>query len=383
MSVSTNSLAQIADTCVACGLCVPRCPTYRKTGSEADSPRGRIALIKGVLDENIPANPRFIEHIDLCLTCRACERICPNNVRFGELIDGTRARIEPLRPLFSRLLARSARALIARPRSLQSLAVLGALVRALRIPLPARTRAWLASVSWPHRFEEWYPAQGETRGEVALFIGCVARIFDVATLTSTIFVLNSLGYGVRIPRSQTCCGALARRGGDSDQARKLVERNLAAFEKADFVVTTATGCGLTLAEYGDDYGARTFSAKVVDIGEFIANHWNGPSVTPLPAAIAVHKPCTSRHSTKDMLEKIPAALVKPLPGNDQCCGAAGAYFLTQPAMANALRQEKVDAFNQSGAQILATSNIGCALHFKAAGINAAHPVTLLAKQMGF
>ncbi|MGH8771470.1 MAG: (Fe-S)-binding protein [Burkholderiales bacterium] len=388
-SLSNDSLSRIADACVACGLCVPRCPTYRKTGSEADSPRGRIALIQGVLDSRIPPNPRFIEHMDLCLTCRVCERVCPNQVRFGELIDGMRERIEKLRPGAERFWSRAARALIARPRLLQSLAPLAALARAINLhgllPRSKRreTEAWLSTVPWLSRFEEWYPPRGNARGEVALFLGCVARLFDVETLRSTIFVLNKLGYAVRIPKSQTCCGALARHGGDLAQAKKLAMRNAKAFEKVDVVVASATGCGLALVEYGQDHGAHEFSSKVADISAFLARQWQRQTIAPLRAMIAVHEPCTARNSANSLLERIPGVVTKPLQGNDQCCGAAGTYFLTQPSMANALRQDKVKALEKLGAQILVTSNVGCALHFKAAGISVLHPVTLLARQMGY
>ncbi len=391
LSVNSTTLSQIADTCVACGLCVPHCPTYRKTGSEADSPRGRIQLIKGVVDERIPANRRFIEHIDLCLTCRVCERICPNEVRFGDLIDGMREQVKTLRPWRERLLSQAAGALIARPRLLQRMAPLLALGRAIGLQrlLPSSKRceaeAWLSRVPWHSRFQEWYPASGEARGEVALFLGCVARLFDSETLRSTIFVLNHLGYGVRIPKTQTCCGALARHAGDLKQVRKLAERNLKAFENADVIVAAASGCGLALAEYSRDYTAREFSSKIADISGFVASRWQRQTVAPLSATIAVHEPCTERASnaTYRVLENVPGAVIKPMPRNDQCCGAAGTYFLTQPKMANALKQDKVDAFAQSSAQILLTSNMGCALHFKAAGINTMHPMTLLARQMGY
>lgn len=377
---------QLADQCVACGLCVPRCPTYRKTGSEADSPRGRIALIKGVHEARIPANPRFIEHIDLCLMCRTCEYVCPNHVQFGELMDGARERVRSLRPTFKRLLSRIAGACIARPKLLQALSPLAAPARAVGshglFPKSRRreAKAWLASARY-FRFREHYPAQGERRGEVALFLGCVARVFDSTTLRSAIFVLNRQGYDVRVPKTQTCCGALARHSGDPARAAKLAERNAAAFPNASVVITTASGCGLALSEYGRDYGRHEFSARIVDVCDFVARHWRQQELTPLPAKIAVHRPCTMRNRSDRILEKIPGVTLEPLPANDQCCGAAGAYFLTQPKMANALRQDKADAFAESGGEILASANFGCALHMSAAGIDTLHPITLLKRQM--
>jgi len=386
MAESALKLRRLADQCVACGLCVPGCPTYRKTGSEADSPRGRIALIKGVLEARIPANPRFIEHIDLCLVCRACERVCPNHVRFGELMDGAREHVHGLRPALARFFSRISGTLVARPKLLQSLAPFAALARAAKLHLlfpkskRGEVKVWLASAHARSRFRERYPAYGERRGEVALFLGCVARVFDLATLRSAILVLNRQGYDVRVPKSQTCCGALARHAGDLSAAAKLAQRNVEAFQDASIVITTASGCEVALSEYGRDYGAHEFCGKIVDVCDLVARGWRQEKLTPLETTIAVHRPCTMRGRSDRILEKIPGVVIRALPGNDQCCGAAGTYFLTQPKMANALREDKINAIAESGVELVATANFGCALHMKAAGINTLHPITLLARQ---
>lgn len=339
--------------------------------------------MKGVLDEQIPANERFIEHIDLCLTCRTCERVCPNHVRFGELVGGMRERIAPLRPPLARWLGKAARALLVRPWVLEMLAPLVAICRASGVGrvLPKTLTTWLASAAWRPRFRAFYPARGQARGKVALFLGCVARVFDNETLHSAIFVLNRLGYDVSMPRSQTCCGALSRQAGDLDEANKLAQRNVKAFANVEAIVTTASGCGLALREYGEDYGEHAFSAKAIDISDFLAKLPELDGIGRFAARVAIHEPCSARQSAsvRQLLNRIPGMTAAPLGGNDQCCGAAGMYFLTQPAIAESLRQDKAQAFVESGAQILVTSNIGCALHLKAAGIDAVHPVTLLAR----
>lgn len=384
MTPSSISLIQLTDACVACGLCVPHCPSYQKLGTEADSPRGRIALMRGVLDARIPANERFIEHIDRCLTCRACERACPNHVHFGELITGMRAQIAPLRPRLVRWFESAARAILVRPRVLETLAPFVALCRASRAGrfLPQALATWLSRATSKADFRAFYPAHGKARGEVALFLGCVARVFDNETLRSAIFVLNRMGYGVTVPESQTCCGALSRQAGDLTQANKLARRNVRAFASTDTVVTTASGCGLALAEYGEDYGEHAFSRRVIDISDFLANLPGTERLASPNVKIAVHEPCTQAraNSAMQLLNKIAGVETVRLAGNDQCCGAAGAYFLTQRKIAEALRDDKVSAFAESGANLLVTSNVGCALHLHAGGVEAIHPVTFIARQ---
>jgi len=410
------ALLEDADRCVACGLCLPHCPTYRKTLSEADSPRGRIQLIKGVLEARIPLNERFIEHIDLCLTCRACENVCPNSVAYGELVDGVRVAIEAARQRtwLERLLRKFAfQGLLAKPSRMEKLAPF------LRLYQRSGLQRWvrrlgllrwsgleeierqLPPVTRGFNWRETYPATGAARGEVALFLGCVARITDSSTLKAAIFILNRLGYTVRVPKKQTCCGALHLHSGESRAARQLAAQNLEAFALPNLaaVISTASGCGVMLAEYHQTLGkeAEPIAAKVADLSAFLerAEGWNDVNMQPLQEKIAVHDPCTLRNVMRNekepysLLQRIPQAQVEALAGNDQCCGAAGTYFLSQPQMAGLLRNDKIRALQESGANWLATSNVGCAMHLvegvRASGlaVKIVHPVTLLARQMGF
>jgi glycolate oxidase iron-sulfur subunit len=227
----------------------------------------------------------------------------------------------------------------------------------------------------------------------------VAQLADGETLSATIFVLNRLGYTVHVPPAQTCCGALHRHGGEPGLADTLALRNIAAFEGVSVVIATASGCGAALAEYPLDTGleAQGFSHRVTDVSTFLGReeHWSGVEVAPLAATIVVHDPCTLRNVLRAapavyaLLKRIPEAVVEPLAGNDQCCGAAGAYHLQQPQMAALLQDDKIEAIKRSGARILATPNVGCAL-WLAQGLRArgvelqvSHPVTILARQMGY
>lgn len=405
MNVSTPQskiaiqLADAAARCVSCGLCLPHCPTYRKTLNEADSPRGRIALMQGVLEGRIPANERFHAHIDLCLACRACENVCPNKVEYGRLVNGVRGIAEKSRRggMWRRLGRRVLMdGVVTRPTVLR---LVGGALRAWQAMASGLTGFGLAQfksrlppLAPQPIWKAVYLATGKLRGEVGLFLGCVARVTDVETLSASILVLNRLGYTVRVPPLQGCCGAMHASLGEPDRVRAFEDRNLLAFANADLeaVISTASGCGTALKSY-----PQNFAASVRDISEFLdgAAGWEEAEIAPLTETVAVHEPCLMRNvlhcqdKPYDLLRRIPGVNLVPLAGNDQCCGAAGTYFLTQPAMAASLLADKIEALKASGARILVTSNIGCAMHLAAAlkaegiEIEVVHPVTLLARQM--
>lgn len=398
-----------AARCVACGLCVPHCPTYRKTLNEADSPRGRIVLMQGVLEHSIPPNERFLTHIDSCLACRACENVCPNNVAYGRLIAGVRGLAEKSRrrSLWQGWLRHAlVDGVATKPAVLRLLGGALRLGQAAGLRVLARNSVWLKRFAWGRiagrlprlkpqpAWQAVYPATGRGRGEVGLFLGCVARAMDNETLAAAIFVLNRLGYTVHVPPRQACCGALHASLGEPEKSRRFEQRNLRAFSglKLEAVIVTASGCGAALKEY-----PQVFSDKVKDISEFLAtaDGWGSIEIAPLAQRVALHEPCLMRNvlhcqdKPYTLLRRIPGATVSPLAGNDQCCGGAGAYFMTQPGMAAALLADKMEAVGASGAKFIATSNVGCAIHL-AAGLSDAgmrievlHPVTLIARQMGF
>jgi glycolate oxidase iron-sulfur subunit len=392
MMLTTQEIIAEADRCVACGLCLPHCPTYHKTGSEADSPRGRIQLMSAVAREILPANARFRQHIDLCLSCRNCESACPNGVKYGALIDTARSTVAK-KPSFTDKLAnhfiqhpaqmRLAGSALRYSQTLGLTRLAAKLVPKLKPPI-----ALLPSLPKPQTWRETYPTTQSKQGEVSLFLGCISNTFDTQTLLSSVFVLNRLGFDVHIPSAQACCGGLARQQGNAPLAADYINANNAAFDNKRVVITVASGCGAGLQDYSN--------LQIQDISAFLLKcHWDGVELQALSSEIVVHEPCTLRNVQKthgavlELLKKIPQAKISNLAGNTQCCGGAGAYMLTQSDMAGQLLSDKIVAVQKTSATILATSNIGCALHI-AAGLRAQnmavevlHPVTIIAKQMGF
>ena len=427
---STDLIRDEANRCVSCGLCLPHCPTYRLLKSEADSPRGRIAIMNGVASGRLPLNSRFVLHMDRCLTCRACESACPNDVAYGQLIDHARNMIalsdsgqinKKIVRQKSKMRVILEKQLISKPvcfdrlrgilyffqksgllQWLYKINVLGKskLVECavklplVKLPYSALTKGQKSThKSW----QAVYPALGKEYGEVGLFLGCVARLTDVVTLNSSIFVLNRLGYTVHVPSSQTCCGALHQHSGDIETAVALRQQNESAFAGLNTIISTVSGCGVQLAEGHNDTSIKTKDLSVIDVSKFlvIANGWEGVEILPLPQKIAVHDPCTLRNGLRDeaypyqLISRIPGVQVVPLPGNDQCCGAAGTYFMDQPKLASRLLDAKIAAVMDSEVRYLVTSNVGCSMHIanglfdKMEGVEVLHPVTLLARQMGF
>lgn len=389
MTLSVKELIVEADRCVACGLCLPHCPTYRKTGSEADSPRGRIQLMRAVAQDILPNNDRFKAHIDLCLSCRSCESACPNNVNYGALADTSRALFVQKKSIWlsiakpfirHRYLSR----LLTWPLWLLQQCKLNALLQRI---IPAAKM--LPAIAKPVAWQTLYPAAVSKKGEVSLFLGCTSSALDSQTLRASVYVLNQLGFDVHVPPQQTCCGSIARQMGDTDEATQLVAQNQSSFSQNMPILSTASGCGAGLHDYLPQH-------QVQDISAFLLScDWSNASIQPRKERIYVQDPCTLRNVQKShqtvysLLKKIPQAEILPLAGNGQCCGGAGAYVLTQSAMANTLRDDKLNAIKASNVVTLATSNIGCSLHIanglreQNLSVSVLHPIQILAQQMGY
>lgn len=389
MTLSVKELIVEAERCVACGLCLPHCPTYRKTGSEADSPRGRIQLMRAVAQEILPNNDRFKEHIDLCLSCRSCESACPNSVNYGALVDTTRS-LYVKKPSLALNLAkpfirsRSLARLITWPLWLIQQLKLKPLLQAVL----SQTKI-LPVIEKPVNWKTIYPATAKHKGAVSLFLGCASSALDSQTLNASIHVLNQLGFDVHVPAKQTCCGSIARQAGDGEEARRLINTNSASFDNGLPILTSASGCGAGLKDYLPAH-------KVQDISAFLmACDWSYTKVAPIEQLIFVQDPCTLRNVFKSqqavysLLKMIPDVDIQALPGNSQCCGGAGAYAINQPEMAAVLLDDKLNAIVSSEATILATSNIGCSLHIasglreKNLTVSVMHPIQIIAGQMGF
>lgn len=345
--------------------------------------------MRGVMKADIPLNSCFSRHIDLCLDCRACERVCPNHVAYDAILRSMRKPVESARKkdFLRRKLERISLSLVAHPRHLGKMRLAASGARKF---IPENSRLGQLNRLLPDSLyaapdRSVYPAQGAVIGHVGLFLGCVARLTDALTLNATIHVLNKLGYTVQVPQGQTCCGALHARFGEDASA--LAENNRQAFSGLDVILGTSSAC---TAELCGDPG---FSGRVIDISRFLdgSTGWERVEIAPLKKKIVVHDPCSLRNVLKDqdypyrLLQRIPGAQVVPLGGNDQCCGSAGSYFLTQPEMANALLDDKMKELAEAGADMVATSNVGCAMSLRTRlqGTGVLHPVVILAHQMGF
>jgi len=396
--VNTEQLLSEADRCVKCGLCLPHCPTYRLTRDEGDSPRGRIALIQAQFSGRLEG-PRLTRHLERCLGCRACEAACPSGVRYGMLIDSARS----LKPGASRigrlalLKAVSNLHLVKWNHWLVRLYQRSGLRRLMRLTGGRGVRRLddlLPVLPAPAVWKSIYPARGHSRGRVGLFIGCISRVTDRNALDAAIRVFNMMGIDVVIPATQVCCGALHRHNGDPRTAANLAETNRQAFggQPLDAIVYLASGCGIQLADYQHLGGALT--APVQEICHYLRSLGltDGVVFSPSGQRVSLHTPCSLRYPLKggdaarELLQLIPEIKLQILPDSG-CCGAAGSYLLTQPEMADSLRQSTLGEVAAEKADILLTSNTGCAMHL-AAGLRQAgaatevlHPIELIARQL--
>ena len=395
------------DACVHCGFCLQACPTYLTLEDENDSPRGRIVLMRSLLEGTLtPANESVETHIARCLGCRACETVCPSGVPYGHLLEATRATLARHRPIPR--LARVILAVFSR-RSLLSLAMFGGRVmRAtglarLMSRLPGRVgfaMAMLASTSRRSSERDGrYAARGNgIRGNVALLTGCVmdGLLADTNAATERTLLVND--YLVTRPDGQVCCGALHAHAGDDEGARELARAKIAAFEKAgcDFICVNAAGCGAMMKEYGqllaDDpqwaERAAAISANVRDVSELLsaAGPKRGGSV---PVRVAYDAPCHLIHAQRisspplDVLRAIPDLELVPLAESDVCCGAAGIYNLIEPETSNVVLDRKLQNIEKANADVIASGNPGCMMQMGAGLVRSGsrtstvHPVELL------
>ena len=386
-------------SCVHCGLCLPSCPTYRMTGRERSSPRGRIWLMKSVNEGNLDLlDPVFEEEMSLCLNCRACEAVCPSGVKYGEILEASRAQIESHRQATPR--ARLIRA-FAFNLIFSDIRRFRALSRGLRLYQRTGLRSLVqrsgilrflkledAEQMMPQLSERFVvgngttiPAQGEWRGRVALFAGCVMSTAYADVHRATARVLARNGFDVSMIAGQQCCGALHVHAGQSEGGRRLARKNIEAFENPyiDAIIINAAGCGAALKEYShllkDDpaYAARAaaFSGKVKDAIEFLADHGLSAQPGPLPMTVTYQEPCHLAHAqriTKQpraLLNSIPELKVIEMPESSLCCGSAGIYNLLQPDMASALLNRKIENALTTGATTIVSANPGCMLQLSA------------------
>ncbi|MGH9246649.1 MAG: (Fe-S)-binding protein [Acidimicrobiales bacterium] len=375
--------------CVSCGLCLPHCPTYRVSGDEALSPRGRIAAMRQIHWEGLDPDEAFVHSIETCVVCRGCETACPSGVKFGPLMEGTRetlATIQPrVVPWWERLALRGLghhRLILAGSTALAAAQRTRLLPRRLtrRAGLPARL---------PIRRGRLRPSGDD----LWLFTGCVMDAWLRPVHAAALRVIEATGSGVALPgRGAACCGALHVHAGLADDGRRLARRVIDAFPGDAPIVVDSAGCGAQLKDYGHLLGtpeAEAFSGRVRDIHEWLAARVDRlpPAITRLDAPVAVQDPCHLRHVQRAhqpvRTVLAPYADLIELDDEGLCCGAGGAYSATQPELAGQIRARKVAAIERSGARVVASANPGCALHLAAMleplGIDVRHPVELVAE----
>jgi glycolate oxidase iron-sulfur subunit len=372
-----------------------------ETGNEADSPRGRIYLMRSVIDGKIELDDNVKHHLDLCLNCRACETACPSGVQYGKLIEPFRAEMaEKEHGRAFKGLSRLQRFML--------LHIFPSRWRNRLALAPARFMQW-SGMDWlmrktgllrllprsmremhamlPHlkrhygKFPEILPAEGKKRARVALFLGCVADAIYPETQLATARVLQKNGCEVWIPRGQGCCGALHYHSAMEDPARYYAVKNCNAFgmtsevgDKVDAIINSAAGCGAMLKDYAHlmhntpiEDAARKFVAKTKDISEFLIELGPIKPQHPLPLRATYHDACHLRHAQQVakpprlLLEMIPGLELVTLPESEICCGAAGSYNLTQPEMANQLGERKINHIKATGAKAVFMGNVGCLL----------------------
>lgn len=383
------------NACVACGLCLPHCPTYRATGEEALSPRGRIDAMRNVQWRGAPVDADFVSFMATCVQCRGCEPACPSQVPYGHLIEGTRqhlARAGRITPWWQRL----AFSVLPRHRTLLAGSTLLAVAQRARLvprrlglaTLPVRRGPAVRSTA----------TDTDTDTDAWLFTGCVMDAWLRATHRSTAAVLGAIGVRYTVPGpGGGCCGALHTHAGLHADAQRLARRVMASMPGAAPILVNSAGCGAALKEYGrllDTDDARRFAARVFDVHEWIAGRLDDlPELRRHPEPVIVQDPCHLRHvqrahlPVRDVMRRF--ADVVELDDDGLCCGAGGAYAALEPELAGLVRERKLAAIDRaiagSNARTVASANPGCSMHLQAAldgrGVRVAHPIELLAEAL--
>ena len=372
-------MAGAVESCVHCGFCLPTCPTYVTMGEEMDSPRGRIFLMKEVLEGQLELETA-LPYIDNCLGCQACQTACPSGVDYGDLITPFKAYAEqhreraPMDRVQREMMLRT----LPYPRRFRAAARLGRLARLLagRLPEPlaAMLRLLPARLPKAEPLPAVLPAEGERRARVALLAGCAQQVLAPDINSATLRVLARNGVETVIPPGQGCCGALGMHTGAADQAKPMARRNLEAFAGVDAIVTNAAGCGSGMKEYGllfkgapEHDAAQAFADRVVDVSVFLdaLGLRQAPAALARPVKVAYHDACHLAHAQG--VRSPPRALLQAVGGIELvepaewelCCGSAGTYNVERPDTAAELGERKARNLLATSAELIATGNIGC------------------------
>ena len=393
--------------CVHCGLCLPACPTYKTTGAETDSPRGRIYLVRALAEGRIEDPEVVRHHLDRCLDCRACETACPSGVHYGAILETSRAALEAKKPATGmrvHIAKFMLRHVVVHQRRVRAMFALMGLAERLGLRRLARAIGLLPKAvddiapHVPPAAERaplptgWHKPKGQSRGKVGLFTGCVMEPIFGRINRATLQLLLANGFEVFVPAAQKCCGALLVHAGLPDDAAKVARENTKAFAEVDFVVNNSAGCGCAMREYGEllgDDAGRAFAAKCRDVSEFLAERGLVATPARCESKVAYDDPCHLCHGQKvrtqprELLAKVPGIALVQHERPEDCCGSAGIYNMLQPELAQDIGARKAEALCAAKPDLVATGNPGCmmqiAAHLKAAGSNArvVHPVELL------
>ena len=374
-------MVRAIQTCVHCGFCLSACPTYQVLGEEMDSPRGRIYLMKGVLEGNL--SPAEAEpYIDRCLGCLGCVPACPSGVGYGDLLIGYRALTEPARqrPLLDRVARTMIVETLPYPNRFRLAVASGKVGRLFRGVLPEKLGAMLGllppSLPKAKPLPEVYPAKGKRRARVALLAGCVQMVLNPEINWATLRVLAENGVETLSPPGQGCCGSILMHIGEDGQALKLARQNLQAFPppaEVDAIITNAAGCGSGMHEYGllfkgqpEEAQAEAFAHKVKDITVFLDElGFQPPAALKKPLKVVYHDACHLLHAQgvrtapRKLLSSIPNLTLFDLEDGGMCCGSAGTYNIEQPELAHELGQRKATHILNTGAEAVVSGNIGC------------------------
>ncbi len=394
-----------AGRCVACGLCLPHCPTYQLTQVEAESPRGRISLISALASGELEASDTLERLLHDCLLCRACENMCPSSVSFSMLMDKGRYLHKCLQKKrsFKEITANKLIDFLFRhPEWLRIAAQITSPINTLYRNKTVKTYEsrqtertaldYLPSIKPHRRWKDEYLVEN-SRKQVSLFLGCVSRGMDGDTLDDVIYVLNTIGYSVTIPAGQACCGALSLHAGREKESLKMMQKNILAFETTPSspIVYTASGCGSSLGKYHDYLPDNGLSSRIDEVCQFIYAHWpEDMNVTSRKMKILLHTPCSLENKPANesaphkMLGKFEKINLHLSSSAYHCCGASGTKMLVDFNTSNALRDPVLNQIKMEQPEIVVTSNLGCALHL-AEGLRQAqldipvkHPVSLVA-----
>ena len=377
-----HRMAQAVSSCVHCGFCLPACPTYRVLGEEMDSPRGRIVLMKEVLEGSLTLEDASL-HLDRCLGCLACETACPSGVHYRDLIEPFRARLVNHRTAWARMRLLALLRVMESPRLFRLAAHAGAVARPFAPMLPASLRTMLGllpeALPSPTSAPRVTAAKGARRGRVALMTGCVQSVLRPGITEAAIRVLAANGVDTVVPANQGCCGALAGHVGDEARGHALAEAHRARFPgDVDAVLATAAGCGSSMKDH--HHGGP----PVLDVLEYLDQlGLAGAPRLDAPTRVAYQDACHLAHAQqvttapRRVLQAVAGLTLVPIADSGLCCGSAGLYNIEQPALAAELGARKAAALIGSGASVVTTANIGCLTQMQAALTAASHPLPVL------